>query len=109
MRTQIDTPFRDAAASDLRLVLGDAPGAPLAVLPVTFGTVTLNLRVLDASHSVQLDADTTQICEIVGVLPETSAPSCHASSAASCPARSTRSRRSPDRTTSPPSSATSTP
>ncbi len=69
MRTQIDTPFRDAAASDLRLALGDAPGAPLAVLPVTFGTVTLNLRVLDASHSVQLDADTTQICEVVGVLP----------------------------------------
>ena len=69
MRTQIDTPFRDAAASDLRLALGDAPGTPLAVLPITFGAVTLDLRVLDASHSVQVDAGTTQISEVVGALP----------------------------------------
>ncbi len=69
MRTLIDAPFRDAAAGDLRWHLGAPLEAPLATLAVVFGEVTLELRVLAASHSVLLQAGGTEVCEVVGVLP----------------------------------------
>ncbi|TDB84023.1 DUF2617 family protein [Actinomadura sp. KC216] len=52
MRTTLDTPYADARADALSFALGLPPLDALAVLPVERAGVTVELRLLGASHQV---------------------------------------------------------
>ncbi|TDC78213.1 DUF2617 family protein [Actinomadura sp. 7K507] len=52
MRATLDTPYLDASADALSFALGLAPLDALAVLPVECGGLTVELRLLGASHQV---------------------------------------------------------
>ncbi len=54
MRTRIDTRFADSRAADLSLAYGLRPLPALGTHSVTLGGLTLELRVLGASHQVVL-------------------------------------------------------
>ncbi|MFD0900711.1 DUF2617 family protein [Actinomadura sediminis] len=52
MLTTLDTPYADASADGLSFALGLPPLDALAVLPVQHGDLTVQLRLLGASHQV---------------------------------------------------------
>ncbi|TDC46325.1 DUF2617 family protein [Actinomadura sp. KC345] len=52
MRATLDTPYLDARADALSFALGLPPLEALAVLPVERGGLTVELRLLGASHQV---------------------------------------------------------
>ncbi|GAA2150083.1 DUF2617 family protein [Actinomadura napierensis] len=52
MRAVLDAPYRDARADGLSFALGLPPLDALAVLPVERGGLTVQLRLLGASHQV---------------------------------------------------------
>lgn len=66
MRTNIDTRFADSRAADLSLAYGLAPLPALGTHRVTVGGMTVELRVLGASHQVVLDGWS----ETVACLPD---------------------------------------
>ncbi|KAB2365601.1 MULTISPECIES: DUF2617 family protein [Actinomadura] len=66
MRTVLDTPYRDARADGLSFALGLPPLDALAVLPVERGGLTVQLRLLGASHQVIAGP----LSETVACLPE---------------------------------------
>jgi hypothetical protein len=75
VRTRIDTRFADSRAADLSLAYGLRPLPALGTHRVTLGGVTVELRVLGASHQVVLgDWSETVAClpDRPGALPGSS-------------------------------------
>lgn len=75
MRTLVDTRFADSRAADLSLAYGLRPLPALGTHRVTLGGVTVELRVLGASHQVVLgDLSETVAClpDRPGALPDSS-------------------------------------
>ncbi|KWW97788.1 DUF2617 domain-containing protein [Carbonactinospora thermoautotrophica] len=77
MRTALDTPYTDVCAGQLIWQLGGGPRQALAMLPLQFGDVDLELRLLGASHQVLLASPRGACVETVacvagqpGYLPE---------------------------------------
>ena len=66
MRARIETPFADSRAADLSLAYGLRPLPALGTHRVTLGGVTLELRVLGASHQIVLG----EFSETVACLPD---------------------------------------
>jgi len=66
VRTRIETRFADSRAADLSLVYGLRPLSALGIHRVTLGGMTLELRVLGASHQVVID----DWSETVACLPD---------------------------------------
>jgi Protein of unknown function DUF2617 len=66
MRTRIETRFADSRAADLSLAYGLRPLPALGTHRVTLGGLTLELRVLGASHQVVLGS----FSETVACLPD---------------------------------------
>lgn len=76
MRARIETRFADSRAADLSLTYGLRPLPALGTHQVTLGGVTLELRVLGASHQVVIgDWSETVAClpDREGALPSRSA------------------------------------
>lgn len=67
MRARIETRFADSRAADLSLAYGLRPLPALGTHRVTLGGMTLELRVLGASHQVVLGS----FSETVACLPDT--------------------------------------
>lgn len=66
MRTRVATRFADSRAADLSLAYGLRPLPALGTHQVTLGEMTLELRVLGASHQVVLG----EFSETVACLPD---------------------------------------
>ncbi|MBD2896379.1 hypothetical protein amrb99_53270 [Actinomadura sp. RB99] len=81
MLTVLDTPYQDARADGLSYALGLPPLDALAVLPVERGGLTVQLRLLGASHQVIAGP----LSETVACLPGTDAEPLPGSAATTLP------------------------
>lgn len=81
MLTVLDTPYQDARADGLSYALGLPPLDALAVLPVERGGLTVQLRLLGASHQVIAGP----LSETVACLPGTGAEPLPGSAATTLP------------------------
>ncbi|OON74900.1 DUF2617 family protein [Streptomyces tsukubensis] len=74
MLTTLHTSYTDTRASDLAWVLGREPLPALATLDLELADVTLQLRLLGASHQVLLDGEGGHCSETVACVPGSSTP-----------------------------------
>lgn len=70
MRTTLETAYSDTRADALSFVLGLPPLDALAVLPITHGELSVELRLLGASHQVVAGP----VSETVACLPDRPGP-----------------------------------
>ena len=74
MLTTLQTFYTDTRAGELAWCLGNGPLPALAVLDLEFGSASLQLRLLGASHQVVLAAEQGVCSETVACLPGRRAP-----------------------------------
>jgi hypothetical protein len=74
MLTTLDTIYTDTRADDLAWSLGREPLPALAVRSLHFGSTTVQLRLLGASHQVLLEGEGGSCSETVACLPGSASP-----------------------------------
>ncbi|WP_314175773.1 DUF2617 family protein [Streptomyces winkii] len=74
MLTTLSTPYTDTRAGDLAWALGREPLPALAQRALQFDGVTVQLRLLGASHQVLLEEDGSVCSETVACMPGSSTP-----------------------------------
>ncbi|MBD0712027.1 MULTISPECIES: DUF2617 family protein [unclassified Streptomyces] len=74
MLTTLKTSYTDTRAADLAWALGREPLPALAVLDLELAGVTLQLRLLGASHQVLLEEEGRTCSETVACMPGSSTP-----------------------------------
>jgi Protein of unknown function DUF2617 len=74
MLTTLKTSYTDTRAADLAWRLGMEPLPALAVLDLRLGAITVQLRLLGASHQVLLEDEAGNCSETVACLPGSSTP-----------------------------------
>jgi hypothetical protein len=74
MLTTLSTPYTDTRAGDLAWALGREPLPALVERDFQFGGVTVQLRLLGASHQVLLEEDGRTCSETVACMPDSSTP-----------------------------------
>lgn len=65
----LDVPYADTSAAQLAFSLTADPRAPLARCDHQFGSRTVSLRLLGASHQIIVDDGDHRMCETVACLP----------------------------------------
>ncbi|MDT3399716.1 DUF2617 family protein [Streptomyces sp. B1866] len=74
MLTTIDIPFSDTRTADLAWCLGRDPLPALSVLTLRFGSSSVQLRLLGASHQVVFEEEGGRCSETVACLPDSTNP-----------------------------------
>ncbi|MGW0602647.1 DUF2617 family protein [Streptomyces sp. NPDC002644] len=74
MLTTLQTSYSDTRASDLAWALGREPQPALATLGLRFTDVSLELRLLGASHQVIVEREDGSCSETVACIPGSSTP-----------------------------------
>ncbi|MDY6807787.1 MAG: DUF2617 family protein [Actinomycetota bacterium] len=70
----LDVPYVDTSAAQLAFSLTAGPREPLARCDHRFGTRTISVRLLGASHQIIVDDGGHRICETVACLPGLATP-----------------------------------